>query len=117
MENNEKLYIVSYGNSTKFRVMYPGSEEELEKDPKIKDLSKKLKDYLEKEVKIGSQAESFSTPKIIKPVPSDKEDYSEYPDLLHSSFDEIKKVLLREVQTMQSVKEMNKNAPFGDDTI
>lgn len=114
MENKDKLYIVSYGNSAKFRVMFPGTAEELEKSPKIKDLSKKLKDYLEKEVKIGSQAGSYSTPKIIKPEPDDKEDYSEYPDLLHSSFDEIKKVLLREVETMQSVKEMSKNAPFGD---
>lgn len=114
MENKDKLYIVSYGNSAKFKVMFPGSEEELGKDPKITDLSKRLKDYLENEVKIGSEAARYATPKIVSPEPDDKEDYSEYPDLLHSSFDEIKKVLLREVETMQSVKEMSKNAPFGD---
>lgn len=117
MENKERLYIISFGNSVKYRMMYDGTKEELEKSPKMSALKNELADYIIKKVPMGSHACRFAQPEIHEVYREDEHKYDDYQDFNAVAVDDIKKVLLREVENMLDQKELDNNAQFGSPAI
>lgn len=118
MENKEKVYIVSFGDSSKFKVKFDGTTDELENSPCLTGIKKRLVEFLKDKVAEGSHAERFATPQIKEVSPDDKKEYEGYPEFNESAIPEIEKTLLCEVENMRSLKELSKNAPFADaDTL
>lgn len=113
MENKGKLFIISFGNSTKYRMFFPGAAEELEKSSRLAAIENELKDYLKDKVETGSHAARYATAKITEVIPEAYEKYSSYADFNDVAVDDIKKVLLTEVENMKNVRELNDNAPWG----
>lgn len=115
MENMEKTFIISFGNSSKYKMRYDGSAEELADSHRMKDIKSRLVDYIKDKVAFGSYAERYATPEIKEIYPDEEKKYEGYPTLDEDAISDIKRHLLREVENMKSQKELSKNAPFGDD--
>lgn len=117
MESKEKIYVISFGDSSKYKMKFDGTIDELEKSPLIDGIKKRMVEYLKDKVPEGSHAKRFATPVIKEISPKDEKKYEGYPKFDESAIPEIEKTLLREVENMRSQKELSKNAPFGDDGI
>ena len=113
MENKEKVYIVSFGDSAKFRVPFNGSKEELENSEELTALSKELYDYLKKKAGEAADVIPYVTPVVTKTYPSDAEKYAGYPELSSASIQDLKATLLNEVQDMMSNSELNREDPYA----
>ncbi|MDE6533993.1 MAG: hypothetical protein K2M27_10750, partial [Muribaculaceae bacterium] len=60
----EKTFIVSFGNSSKYKMRYDGSAEELAESHRMKDITSRLVDYIKDKGAFGSYAERYATPEI-----------------------------------------------------
>lgn len=111
MENTRKFYIVSFGDSQQYRLTVEiDPEDENAHESKLINLEKELNAYLKQRFPEDTFA-YFTTPKVTE-ISADHEDqYASYPLLDNKAMDAIKKVLVREVQVMESEKELDRNAP------
>lgn len=115
MENKERLYIISFGDSAKYRMLYAGTKEQLENSPKIVGLRDELARFIKDNVtEEGSHACRFATPVIKEVDPSDYARYEDYHDFGRVAVDDIKKVLFTEVKNMLDQKQLDSNAPYGE---
>lgn len=112
MEN--KLYIVSFGDSEKYRINYSGTKEELQKSPIMQHIENTIEKYIKGKVPEGSEAKLYVKPYISEISKENESEFASYPELDEASLPEIEKVLLNEVEDMLSLKCLNKNAPFDD---
>lgn len=114
MENKEKLYIISFGNSTKYRMLYAGTKEQLENSPKISALRHELAEFIKDNVaEEGSHACRFATPEIIEVDDADRGKYDGYADFGLVAVADIKKTLFTDVKNMLDQKTLDSNAPYG----
>lgn len=113
MENKENLFIISFGNSTQYRMMYGGSKEDLEKSPRMSALKNELVDFIKDKVPMGSHAERYATPEIHEVESCDAGKYAQYEDFNSVAVGDIKKALLTDVVNMLDQKQMDSNAPYG----
>lgn len=114
MENKEKLYIISFGNSSQYRMMYDGSKEQLEKSPRMSALKNELIEFIKDKVPMGSHAERYATLEIHEVENRDAAKYADYIDFDSVAVEDIKKTLLRDVENMLEQKQMDSNAPYGN---
>lgn len=114
MENKEKLYIISFGNSSQYRMMYDGSKEQLEKSTRMSAIKNELIEFIKDKVPMGSHAERYATPEIHEVENRDAAKYADYIDFDSVAVEDIKKTLLRDVENMLEQKQMDSNAPYGN---
>jgi hypothetical protein len=113
MESTEKLYIISFGDSAKFRIKCADSKEELEKSKKLVDFENSLNSFLKEKFPAGNYT-FYTTPAITEVYPEDAAKYDSYPELDAKGVEKIKAVLLKEVEDMQSTRTLNSDAPYSD---
>lgn len=105
MESNRN-YIVSFGDSNKYRVSFPGSKEEFEKSDLLKGLKDKVCDYLKGKFPTGGFADT------VRIDVEDSDGRGNYPELDKTNLEDLLKSLARQVEVMREGKELNNNAPF-----
>lgn len=113
MEKNMNLFLLSFGDSEKYRLPFAGSLEELKESPLMATVRKELADYIKSKIGMGSDASAYADPRIQEVAPDEAAGYERYPLFDSSSLGRIKDILLNEVKDMDSVRELNLNAPFG----
>lgn len=113
MEKNVNLFLLDFGDSAKFRLPFAGSLEELKKSSLMETVKKELTGFITSKIGMGSDAKAYAEPQIEEIAPDKAKDYENYPLFDSSALSKIKDVLLNEVKDMDSVKELNLNAPFG----
>lgn len=98
-------YIISFGNSTKYRIT-PSPDE-------LKDIKAEIKEYLVNKFP-QLKALGFYEKMTVTPVDETNEkEYAGYKEFNENSIDEIKNVLSSEVRDARAVSELNSNAPWG----
>lgn len=98
-------YIISFGNSTKYRLTADNNE--------LRQLKGDIRNYLASKYP-DLPALGFFDKMTVTPIDaSNKEEYKGYKEFNADSLAEIKKVLSTEVQNAESLKELNSNAPWG----
>lgn len=103
----DRLYIISFGDSRSYLLPVREGED------RFAHLEKELNDYLG----VKFPAETFAyytTPRLMEIEPEHAEDYAAYPLLDDRAMEEIKRVLLREIEVMHEDRELNSNAPWAD---
>ncbi len=108
-----KLYIVSFGDSAKFRVSSDDTREDFEKSKLIVDLENELNDYLKSKLP-ESNYTYYTTPAVHEVEPEDMDKYTDYPELDAKAIEAIKAALLVEVQNMQANRLDNSDAPYSN---
>lgn len=117
MENKKRLYIVSFGDSRKYRLpfeenSYDDNLHHSDRSP-LNKVERELNAYLK--AKFPDKMFSyFTTPKVEEVAWDERDKYESYPLLDETAMTDIKGVLVREVQDMQSTRELNSDAPFSD---
>lgn len=114
MENNSKIYIVSFGDSEKYRlpVLEDNSEDHPHDTPLVR-LENELNSYLKERFPEDTFA-YFTTPKVTEISALHADQYASYPMLDDAAVEEIKKVLVREIEVMQSEKQLDSDAPWSN---
>ena len=116
MENTtEKLYIVSFGDSRKFR--YPctvknGIDAMHHAAPFAK-IENELHDYL-KTVFPDQTFAYYTCARVTEVDQAHADKYADYPLLDQQAIDEIKKELVKEIKDADETKMLNDTAPFAD---
>lgn len=105
--------MISFGDSSQYKLPFEDSKEALEKSAQLVALEHELRDYLNDKLP-ESNVTYYVTPKVVEVEPGDAEKYASYPVLDAAAVADIKKRLLKGVQDMNSLKELNRNAPFDD---
>lgn len=99
------VYIISFGNSIKYRFT-PGNDT-------LDGLSSDIKGYLSKKFP-QLPALSFYDKMTVMPVDtSNAEEYAGYKNFDSASLEEIKKILSEEVETAAAISRLNSNAPWN----
>ncbi|MDE7159929.1 MAG: hypothetical protein K2O24_03665 [Muribaculaceae bacterium] len=111
MAQEKHLYIVSFGDSRKYRMMYDGDR--AERSPLLTEVESQLNDYLKQEFPEDSYT-YYTTPRIVPIEWSDREEYMDYPELDAKAIEEIKKVLAHEIRDMNAINRLDRNAPYAD---
>lgn len=117
MENTTKkrMYIVSFGDSKKYRLPFEDAQGAgaAQWPTPLNIVEKELNDYLRE--KFPEQAFAYyTTPKVEEVDWESRADYDSYPLLDSDAIRDIKKVLVTEVEDMQSLRDLNSNAPYSD---
>lgn len=110
MEKIKRLYIVSFGNSQKYRF-------EAEEEPGkpmcsshvcLDRLEKQVRDYLEEKFP-GEPLAYFFTPKVSEISWEHRDDYVHYPALTEEDLNKIEKLLEKEVKEKNATSMLNNN--------
>lgn len=113
MKNTDKngrnrLFIISFGDSRKYRVEINAGET---RTP-FADYEKELNDYLNAQFPDEPFA-YFTTPRITEVEYAHKPDYAAYPEMSRAAMDDIKHELLREVRVMNATRRLDSNDAWG----
>ncbi len=107
----KKLYIISFGDSRKYRL--PESMTGVDPGTIVARIENNLNGYLRKEF-ADDNFQYFTSPKIEDVDEKDSARYNSYPVFDKTALRDIEKVLRTEVMDMNSLKEMNSDAPFSN---
>lgn len=110
-KNKERIFIVSFGDSRKYKVVVKGAHRADALAPLVK-AEKELNSYLAKEFPAQSFT-YYTTPKIQEIDPAHNREYTSYPDFDDKAVAEVKEQLTREVKVMNQNRELNSNDPWG----
>ena len=102
---SKRSYIVSFGDSTRYRVAYDGSKEEFEASEKLRDIKNKVFDFLKEKFPTGGYEDAVK-------ISVADDDGRSFPDLDNAGCDELLKSVARQVEVLREGKELNNNAPF-----
>lgn len=108
----KRLYIVSFGDSRKYRYEYEGDDRAgdlVHSDP-FAAVEKELNDYLSARFP-GQTFAFFTTPRATEVSPSHESMFGEYPMLDAKAVGELKEQLAREVEQRAAVEHDNSNVP------
>ena len=101
-----KTYIISFGNSTKYRLNAD--------EASLANLKNDIRKYLVKKFPQISDLSFFDKMTVTEVNPGNSAEYASYPEFNEESVSEIKKVLSTEVRNEESVCRLNSNAPWGE---
>lgn len=115
MEAKKRLYIVSFGDSNKYRVEF---EDVANVDPfhhtnPLCKVEAEIEEYLGK-LFPGEPLAYYETPKVTEVNWDDRAEYESYPVLDDTAVKEIEAVLKKGVENMESQKVLDNNAPYAD---
>ncbi len=108
-ESLEKIYLVSFGNSGKYIL----HDEASGKDSRLTKVEAELNSFLRKRFPDESFA-YFTTPRVDEISNEDATEYASYPLLDSAAVDQIKDVLVKEVEDMEATRRINRDAPYSD---
>ncbi|MCM1290503.1 MAG: hypothetical protein NC201_03190 [Prevotella sp.] len=113
MENPHRLYIVSFGDSNKYRYEFADvmSEDPVKKVNPLDWLEKDLHDFLEEKFP-GRTFAYLVTPRVTEVLWKNREKYIGFPELNRIAVEQIKSVLIEEVESREDLKRLNNNAPY-----
>lgn len=114
MEIAKRLYIVSFGDSAKYRVEYPGTKEDLENSSELKNVEDTLVEYIKDKLPVCKHIKRLITPAVHEVEPEDADRYNDYLELNAESIEHLKKLVLTEAHNYQDQKQMDSNAPFDN---
>lgn len=117
MEAKKRLYIVSFGDSKKYRVEF---EDVANVDPfhhtnPLEEVESDIKEYLENLFPAEALA-YFETPKITEVYWKDRAEYESYPVLDAMAIKDIEAELKVEVENRNDQDVLDCNAPFAETT-
>lgn len=109
----KKLYIVSFGNSDKYRYEYtvPAGSDELHKPDPFAAIEKRLTDYLLKEIPTAQDVAYYTSARATE-VHNDAK-YASYPVLDEKAIESIEKILATEVRNQLANERFDLNAPYA----
>lgn len=113
METKERLYIVSFGDSNKYKMPFADSKEALKKSKKLVDIEIALQDFVREKLPMA-KASYFTTPVIIEVDPADEGKYAGYPVLDAAAVEQLKQTVLTEVEDMENIKCLSDDAPWSN---
>lgn len=112
MENKKRLLIVRFGDSKQYRLEFEDNSTHPYVHPNpLAPVEKELNDCLEKEFP-GKTFAYYTTPQVTEISWEHRDQYSDYPVLDANAVQEIKNTLRGEIEDMDDVKEINRNAPY-----
>ena len=117
MENRKRLYIVSFGDSRQYRVLFESDTQEYplrhsDPEPLVK-AERAIETYLKKRFP-GESLAYYTTPRVSEIDWSHRDRYDSYPLLDDKAVAEIEKVLSKEIENEQYQASIDSNAPFSD---
>ena len=98
-------YLVSFGDSDKYEVEFPGSLEEFKKSDKVKGLMEKVESFLKEKFPAGNF-------KDVVPLHIEEADGKDYPKLDVSKISELLKNAATQIGVEKFTDKLNLNAPF-----
>ncbi|MDE7510342.1 MAG: hypothetical protein K2M62_09480 [Muribaculaceae bacterium] len=107
--NNEKIYIVNFGNSDRYIIR----ENPAGEASKLAAIEAELNAFLRSKFPDETFA-YFTTPKVEEINPDQVGEYENYPALDAEAVEAIKKVLEDEVENMEANRKLNDNSPFAN---
>ncbi len=108
MENKSRLYLVSFGNSRKYKVETPDGSY-----AKINEVRDEIEKFLKEEFPSDGGLKYYREPHVVD-VPADEaEKYTDYPELNAEAVAQIKETLCTEVKNMADQEQLDSNAPFN----
>ncbi len=113
MENDKRLYIVSFGDSRKYRMFYDGDKAAASHNPLLTEVEQELNDFLKNKFP-EDPSTYFTSPKVVEVDWADRDNYDDLPVLDADAVTELKQVLTKEIKDMNSLRSLNDNAPFAD---
>lgn len=98
-------YLVSFGDSDKYEVDFPGSLEEFKKSDKVNDILSKVEGFLK---------EKFPAVNVkdIVPLHIEETDGKDYPKLDASKISDLLKNVMTQIGVEKFTDKLNLNAPF-----
>lgn len=106
MEN--KVYIISFGDSTKYR--FTPNEENCS----LSEIRSDIKAYLSKKYPLLGSPELFDSMTVTEVDGANKAEYEGYPEFNDESINEIKHIVSTEIDSRDSLRRLNSNAPWND---
>lgn len=114
MNRIKHIYIVSFGDSRKYRFVFDDIYENgKHKDTPLVKLENYLNSYLKKEFP-GETFAYYTTPKITEVSPEHESQFTSYPPLDEKAVEEIKAELKREIMVMNEARQQSSDAPWND---
>ena len=102
-----KKYLISFGDSDKYEVDFPGSIDELKNSEEMKGLTEKISQYLKEKFPMGK----FDG---IVPLNIEETDGKEYPKLDFSNIQGLLKNVATQINVEKFTDKLNLNAPFDN---
>lgn len=117
MESKKRLYIVSFGDSRKYRLpfeekRYDDNTHHSDNSP-LTEIEQELNAYLRKRFPDDTFA-YYTSPKVSEVDYTHSDRYSDYPLLDASAIEEIKEELAREIEDMEANRRLNSDAPYSN---
>lgn len=111
----KKLYIVSFGESAKYRMEYevPEGTDPLHKPNPFAEIEKELEEYLHKQLPESDDLAYVTSAKATEVYEDHREKYASYPVLDAEAISKIKEELLKEARVRMANREENLNAPYS----
>ncbi len=111
METKTRMFIISFGESRKYKVTVSNKDGSREFAPVVR-AEKVLNAYLAKKFP-GNAFAYFTTPRMTEVDPAHADKYATYPDFDSAALEEIKAELVREIQVMEHDKHLDRDAPWA----
>ncbi len=117
MENKKKLYIVSFGDSRKYRL--PFTEKDFSDGLHHADMNplfpieNEIRAYLD-ELFPGENLAFYTSAKVTEVEWDHRDKYESYPLLDQEAVSAIKQELAKEVRDMMATQELNSDAPYSN---
>lgn len=103
--DNKRSFIVSFGDSTRYKMFFDGTKEEFEASDKLKEIKDKVSSFLKEKFPTGGYEETVE-------INVADDDGRDYKDLEKVGLNDLLKSLECQVEVMREGKELNNNAPF-----
>ncbi len=115
METEKKTYIISFGDSEKYKIVLDNTEDgmPLRSSGILERIEKEVKDFLDKKFP-GEPHAYLSTPKIVQVSEDMKAEVEGYPEFSESDLEAIKTVLQREMEVMMANDKLDADARYSD---
>ena len=109
MENKSRLYLVSFGNSRKYKVESADGSYS-----RVNEVREEVEDFLKKTFPSDGGLKFYKEPHV-EDVPMDERaEYADYPELDAAAVKEIEETLCTEVRNFNDQEMLDRNAPFNE---
>ena len=113
MDSKKRLFIVSFGDSDRYKVEFDDYSTNPYEHPSPRAaVEKELNDYLKKKFP-GKTFAYYTTPKVTEVSWEHRDRYADYKPLTMDAIESIKKILEEEVENMKYQKHLDNNAPYA----
>lgn len=98
-------YLISFGDSNKYEIDFPGSIDEFKKSDKVKDILDKVDNFLKEKFPAGNF-------KDVVPLHIEEADGKDYPKLDTANISDLLKNAMTQIGVEKFTDKLNLNAPF-----